>query len=175
MAILIEAEIDTCRQDTWRPGPRGDDIIHSNFDVDSIGATITNQKISYSADGPSPSSHKYIRYDNCSSKKITNDLSLLYNIRKLPIPMSIYGINGRILLTHSGCFKYFPETNNINLTHHAKDINSSLLSLSYMQRHKCNYNTHDNDKKSIYLPNNILQPDMVGSYPLAIVTVHAPV
>ena len=70
--------------------------------------------------------------------------------------MPIYGINGRILLTHSGHFKYLPETNNINLPYYSKDINATLLSLGNMQRHGCNYHTHDNNKISIYLPDNIL-------------------
>jgi len=93
------------------------------------------------------------RYDNCCSKHITNDLSILYGLSPLPSPIPIYGINGYVQLTHSGYINFLPETNNINVAYYSDGINVTLISLGYIQSCGGSYATIGSDKLAIYMPN----------------------
>ena len=112
----------------------------------------------YSADGPlsSPLLQTLPRYDNCCSKHITNDLSLLYDVVKLTVPVPIFGINGCIYLTHTGKMKNLPETNKVNKAYYSKSIDVTLISLGYIQARGGSYSTTNADKLDIYLPDHTL-------------------
>ena len=109
----------------------------------------------YSADDPlsSPLQQTLPRYDSCCS---INDLSLLYDVVKLNVPVPIFGINGCIYLTHTGKMKNLPETNKANKAYYSKSIDVTLISLGYIQARGGSYSTTNTNQLDIYLPDHTL-------------------
>jgi hypothetical protein len=83
-------------------------------------------------------------YDNACSYNCVNNLSLLYDIKKLSIPIPISGVGGTIYLTHKGKLKCLPDTNNINSAFYSKKIPTNLISLGYLQRNGATYHPDPN-------------------------------
>ena len=59
--------------------------------------------------------------------------------RRIPTPMHVDGVGGRIRLTHQGRLKALPDTNNMNLSYYSQDLPSNLISLGYLQRSGATY------------------------------------
>ena len=109
-------------------------------------------------------------WDDCCSHSVTNNLSMLYAVTKLPTPITLGGIVGGCLLTHTGFLHSLPSINDMNRAYYSPTIATTLFSLGHLQRSGGSYHTVSTDQLYIYASDKLLlnSPIMNGSnlYPV---------
>ena len=86
-------------------------------------------------------------YDNCATVTITNDLSILVEVKVLAKPIPIGGLGSGIFVTHSGYLSFMPRV--FGLAYFSRDSKVNLISLGYIQQQGGGYRSLGRDKLEV--------------------------